>query len=745
MFKFISQFFMLFIFLTCLAKAEEFNNILINGNERVSDETILVFSDLSNKNFLDENSINDVLKKLYDSGFFNNVSIVIENKNLIIDVEENPIIQTVFIEGIKKKKVEESLFDVLTLKNRSSFNSFTAKKDVDKILNLLRSKGYYFSKVVSSSQDLGSNKINLIYKIELGKKARITKISFIGDKKFKDNTLRNVILSEEFQFWKIVSGKKFLNESLIELDKKLLNNFYKNKGFYDAFIETSFANYLGGEEFELIYSISSGKKYYFDNLSITLPIGYDKKDFNKLIKIFDELKGEPYSLNSINKILNGIDKIVAKEKYEFLKSNVDEKISDNLINLTFNIDESEKFYVEKINIFGNNITREDVIRNLFVVDEGDAFNQLLHKKTLNNLKSLNFFKTVNEDIINGTLENQKVINITVEEKPTGEISAGAGVGTGGGTLAFGVKENNFLGRGLKFGTDITISQEAVKGEISLNDPNYKGTNRSLDFSAQNQTTDRLKNFGYKSSKTGFSIGSGFEFYEDLFLNIGTSSYFEDLETDSTASATMKKQNGSYFDTFFNYTFAYDMRDQSYKPTDGFISRFTQNVPLISKNYTLTNSYDLRFYDKFFDENVLSYSLFASSTNALSGRDVKLSERLFLRENRLRGFETGKIGPMDGADFIGGNYTMAFNANATLPQIFPALQNTTFSLFFDAANVWGVDYNKGIADGGKIRTSVGLAVDFFTPIGPLNFSFSEPITKSKNDITEFFRFNLGTTF
>ena len=745
MFKFVSQFFILFIFLTCLAKTEEFNNILIKGNERVSEETILVFSDLSNKNFLDENSINDVLKKLYDSGFFNNISIVIENKNLIIDVEENPIIQTVFIEGIKKKKLEESLFDVLTLKNRSSFNSFTAKKDVDKILKLLRTKGYYFSKVVATSQDLGSNKINLIYKIELGKKARITKISFIGDKKFKDNTLRNVILSEEFQFWKIVSGKKFLNESLIELDKKLLNNFYKNKGFYDVFIETSFANYLGGEEFELIYSISSGKKYYFDNLSITLPIGYDKKDFNKLIKIFDELKGEPYSLNSINKILNGIDKVVAKEKYEFLKSNVDEKISDNLINLTFNIEESEKFYVEKINIFGNNITREDVIRNLFVIDEGDAFNQLLHKKTLNNLRSLNFFKTVNEDIINGTLENQKVINITVEEKATGEISAGAGVGTGGGTLAFGVQENNFLGRGLKFGTDITLSQESLKGEISLNNPNYKGTNRSLDFSAQSQTTDRLKNFGYKSSKTGFSVGSGFEFYEDLFLNIGTSSYFEDLKTDSNASATMKKQNGSYFDTFFNYTFAYDMRDQSYKPTDGFISRFTQNVPLISKNYTLTNSYDIRFYDKFFDENVVSYSLFASSTNALSGRDVKLSERLFLRENRLRGFETGKIGPMDGADFIGGNYSMAFNANATLPQIFPTLQNTTFSLFFDAANVWGVDYNKGIADGGKIRTSVGLAVDFFTPIGPLNFSLSEPITKSKNDVTEFFRFNLGTTF
>ena len=745
MFKLIFKIFIVFFLFTGSIRSEEFQNILINGNERISKETIIVFSDLPSEKFLDENSINNILKKLYKSGFFKNVVVRIENKNLIIDVEENPIIQTIFIEGIKKKKLVESLYEVLSLKDRSSFNLISVKKDTEAIINLLKVKGYYFSKVISSTNDLGSNKIDLFYNVELGKKAKITKISFIGDKKFKDGTLRNVILTEEFKFWKIISGKKFLNERLINLDKNLLNNFYKNKGFYDVVIDSSFANYLGDDEFELIYNISSGKKYYFNDLSLKLPIDYEDNDFDELKEIFVSLKGEPYSLNSINKILNEIDNIVLKEQYEFLKSDVNEEINDNLINLTFNIGESEKFYVEKINIFGNNITQEEVIRNVILVDEGDAFNELLHKKTLNNLKGLGFFKSVEDNIEIGTFDNQKIIDITVEEKPTGEISAGAGVGTGGGTLVFGIQENNFLGRGIEFGTDLAFSQETIKGEISLNNPNYKGTNRSLNFSAESQTTDRLKNFGYKSNKTGFSIGSGFEFYEDYFLNIGTSSYFEDLETDSSASATMKKQNGSYFDTFFNYTLALDQRDQRFRPTDGFISRFTQNIPLISKNYTLTNSYDVRFYDKFFDENVATYAFYASATNALSSEDVKLSERLFLRESRLRGFETGKIGPMDGSDFIGGNYSMAFNANTTLPQILPSLQNTNFSLFFDAANVWGVDYNKGIADGGKIRTSVGIAVDFFTPIGPLNFSLSEPLTQSKNDVTEFFRFNLGTTF
>ena len=745
MFKLIYKILIVFTLFTISARSQDFKDILINGNLRISDETILVFSDLPSKNFLDENAINDALKKLYSSGFFKNVIIKIENKKLIIEVIENPIIQTIFIEGIKNKKLNKSLNEVLILKNRSSFNSLLVKKDVDSILNLLKNKGYYFSKVVSSVQDLGSSKVDLFYDVELGKKAIITKISFIGDKKFKDSTLRNVILSEEFKFWKFISGKKFLNEGLINFDKKLMNNFYKNKGFYDVVIDSSFANYLGDDEFELVYNITSGKKYYFNELTLKLPTDYDTDDFNELNQIFSNLKGEPYSVNSITKILNEIDKIVMNEQYEFLKSTVDEKINSNLINLSFNIEESEKYYVEKINIYGNNITQEEVIRNVMIVDEGDGFNQLLHKKTLNNLNALNYFKDVKDEIIDGTLENQKIINITVEEKPTGEITAGAGVGTGGGTLVFGVNENNFLGRGLEFGTDIAFSQESVKGQISLNNPNYKGTNRSLDFSAESQTTDRLKSFGYKSNKTGFIMSSGFEVYEDYFLSIGTSSYFEDLETDSTASAAMKKQNGSYFDTFFNYTVALDTRNQRYKTTDGYISRFTQNVPLISNNYTLTNAYDFRVYDKFFNENVATYSIFISTTNALASKEVKLSERLFLSENRLRGFETGKIGPMDGADFIGGNYTMAFNVNATLPQILPSLQNTNFSLFFDAANVWGVDYNKGIADGGKIRTSIGLAVDLFTPIGPLNFSLSEPITKSKNDITEFFRFNLGTTF
>ena len=745
MFRFFIQLILLSIFLIFPSYSKNYEKIIIKGNERISNETILVFSEIQDNKSLDENSINEILKKLYKSGFFKDVTVKIENNNLTIDVLENPIIQTVFIEGIKRKKTEESLYEILSLKNRSSYNSTLIKKDEAAILSFLKDDGYYFSKVTSSYQDLGDNKIDLLYQIELGEKSKISKISFIGDKKFKDNKLKNIIISEEYKFWKFLSGKKYLNENLINYDKRLLNNFYKNKGFFNVVIESSFANYLGNDEFEIIYNISSGNKFYFNEFNLNLPLDYDRANFQQLDNIFKKLKGENYSLNSIDKILKEIDKIVLNEQFEFLKSTVNESIEDNLINLTFDIDESEKFYVEKINILGNNVTREEVIRNNLLVDEGDAFNELLQTRTLNNLRGLNFFSKVESEILTIDNENKKIINITVEEKPTGEIMAGAGVGTGGGSFAFGVTENNFLGRGIEFTSDISISTESLKGIISMNNPNYKGSNRSLNASLESTITDRLENFGYKSNKTGFSVGSGFEFYDDLYWNRGVSTYIEKLETDNTASASMKKQEGSYFDTFFNHTFSYDKRDQRYKTSDGYISRFSQNIPLISESYTLTNTYDYKIYNEWLDENVFSIGFFGKTSNSLAGKDIKLSDRLYLPASKLRGFESGKVGPKDGADFIGGNYAASINIATSLSQILPNSQNTNFSVFFDAANVWGIDYSSSLSDESKIRSSVGIAVDYFTPVGPLNFSLTEVITKGKNDITESFRFNLGTTF
>ena len=742
---FILRLFLILTLFTVPTFSKNYNEIVINGNKRISNETIKVFSSIPDNENLNENSINSILKNLYETGFFKDVSVMIENNKLIINVKENPIIQTVTIDGIKKTNIKESIIDVLSLKDRSSFNKALLKQDEESILNLLKTKGYYFATITTTLEDFGNNKINLTHNIDIGKRAKISKISFIGDKKIKDNKLKAVIVSEEYKFWKFISGKKFLNEKIIDFDKQLLGNFYKNLGFYNVKIESSYANYVGNNEFELIYNISSGTKYFFNNLNLTLPADYDESNFNRLKEIFTEVKGKNYSLNTIDKILKEIDNIVLNKEFEFLSSTISEELDGDLINLTFNITDSEKFYVEKINIIGNNITREEVIRNSLFVDEGDPFNDLLHARSINNIKSLNYFKNVKSEILPGTKDNQKIININVDEKPTGEISLGAGVGTAGATVGFSVKENNFLGRGIQFGTDITMGSNEVKGIISMSDPNYKGTNKSLDFSIESSVNNRLDRFGYKSSKSGISLGSGYEAYEDFRLNIGVSGFLEDLETDSTASTKMKAQNGSYFDTFFDYSLDYDKRNQRFQTTDGFRSTFSQNIPLISESYSLTNRYDYKYYSTWLKENVATIGFYGSTITSLTGGDVKLSERIHLPTRKLRGFEAGKLGPKDGFDYVGGNYALSFNLATTLPQILPSLQDVDFSLFYDAANVWGLDYSKTKSEGSKIRSSIGLAIDYFTPLGPLNFSFTEVLTQDAGDVTETFRFNLGTTF
>ncbi len=736
--------FLILFFTISYTIAEIVNKIEIKGNKRIANETIIMFTKVQLGDNLNENSLNIILKNLYGTNFFKDVSVRLEKNALLILVEENPLIENIVYNGIKSKTLKEKLTQNLKLKSRSSFSQILLKQDRDSIISSLKDTGYYFSKVEVAILELGNNKIDLVFEIDLGDKAKIKKISFVGDKIYKDRKLRNLIVSEEYKFWKIVSGKKYLNENLINFDKRLLKNFYLNKGFYDVEINSSFARLMEDNQFELVFNINSNKKFYFGDLKLELPIDYEKSNFETLNKIFKEIKNEPYSINAVQEIINEIDSIAIKEQYQNIRARVEEDILDNKINLTFKIDETEKFYVEKINIFGNNITRESVIRNQLFIDEGDPFNEILSNKSINEIKSLDFFRSVNSEIIEGQDENSKVINITVEEKPTGEIMAGAGVGTNGELFEIGIKENNYLGKGLKIESNLSLGSDRVTGTFKVRDPNFNDTSKSVNYGIEANEIDKLGAFGYKSKKIGGSIGTNFEFLKDVRLGLETSSFFEDIETDSTASVRQKKQEGSYFDTYLNFNFDYDRRNQKFKTSEGFRSYYSANLPLVSDTNTLTNFYNYKVFSELYENNVSSIGFSLKAANSITGDDIKLSERLYIPQKKLRGFVNGSVGPKDGDDFIGGNYYAIVNFNSTLPQILPNSQNIDISTFIDVANLWGVD-DKSLDESSEIRSSIGLGIDWFTPVGPLNFSFAQPISKSSTDKTETFRFNLGTSF
>jgi outer membrane protein insertion porin family len=361
--------------------------------------------------------------------------------------------------------------------------------------------------------------VDLIININLGDKASIGKIEFIGDKKFKDRTLRNVIISEESKFWKFISKNKFINQNLIERDKRLLKNFYLNRGYYDVSIESTNASFQDNKKFKLIYKINSGEQYIINNTKLILPIDYDPINFQKLELKLSELNNELYSFSQISRVVEEIDKISLSREYDFINAEViEKKVADNKIDIEFIIKETDKFYVERINIFGNNITQENVIRNSLEIDEGDPFNELLNAKSLNNLKSLNIFKEVKSNITDGDKINTKVINLEVTEKPTGEITLGAGVGSEGGSFGFGVTENNFLGKGVKLGTSLRVSEDTIRGNFSVTNPNFNYSNKMLITNVESTTIDKLQDNGYETTKTGFSFGTRYEQYERcLFL------------------------------------------------------------------------------------------------------------------------------------------------------------------------------------------------------------------------------------
>jgi outer membrane protein insertion porin family len=725
--------------------ADKINTIVIEGNERITDETVIGFLPVKIGDNISSEQINLITKDLYNTNFFENISVSYRNETLLITLNENPIIQKITYNGINSDRLKNLVTENLKLIDRSSFIKSFAEQDETTILNNLKKNGYYFSKVFTKVENLDDNKVNIFYDIELGKKAKINKISFIGEKIFKDKVLKNVILSEEYKFWKFISGKKYLNEGLVDFDKRLLRNFYLNKGYYNVKISSSFAKVTNDEQFELIYNINSGEKIFFGDFKLNIPSNYDESNFSDLIKTFNNLKDEPYSINSLNKITSQIDLIALYEEYETIKIDVVENIDENLLNIEFIIQESEKNLISKINVFGNNITRENVIRNQFEIDEGDFYNEILFNKTINNLKSLNFFKNVNADINQLKDKNEINIDIIVEEKSTGEIGASAGGGTNGGTAGFYIKENNYLGKGLGLNANLELTSETVKGLFSITNPNYNDTDKKVYLSLEASETDKLKDFGYKTKRTGFSYGTNFEFLDDLEIGIGNSNYLEKIDTNSTASALQNKQKGNYFDSFLNLNFAYDKRNQNFRPTDGYRNYYGLEIPLISDNNTLSNIFDYKYYTELYDDNVTMFAFYAKASNSLTNDNIKLSERNFIPFRKLRGFESGRIGPKDGKDFIGGNYASAANIATSLPGIFKENQNIDFNLFFDAANVWGVDYNSSLDNADEIRSSIGINIDWLTTLGPLNFSVAQPITKSKTDVTETFRFNIGTSF
>ena len=423
---------------------------------------------------------------------------------------------------------------------------------------------------------------------------------------------------------------------------------------------------------------------------------------------------------------------------------MEEIIENDIVNIVFNIFEGEKNLVERINITGNNITNEEVIRGELILDEGDPFVNLNLEKSIAEIKARRIFKKVNYEVLEGSKKNLKIINIDVEEQPTGEISAGAGIGTSGGSFAFNIRENNWLGEGKSVAFDLQLDRESLAGQLSFVNPNYDFLGNSLNYSIANEKNDK-PNQGYENSIISASIGTGFEQYKDTNLNLSIAASHDDLKTEDTASSSLKKQAGTFTELSGRYGISFDKRDRVFMPTEGSIINFNQELPIYADKPFISNTFSSSVYKSFGEDIIGASKFYISSINSIDDEDVRLSKRKNLSSKRLRGFERGRVGPVDGADHVGGNYAAALNFETNLPNLLPESSNTDVGLFLDIGNVWGVDYDSSLDDSNKIRSSTGVAASWLSPLGPMTFILSQNLSKADTDETESFTFNLGTTF
>ena len=725
------------------AKSEIIKNIEINGNERVSDQTVIIFSNLKIGDNINTNDLNISLKEIYNTNYFEDVQISFFDGTVKINVKENPIIQSIKINGIKKNNILEKIEEVTSKIEKYPFIRNQVNEQVIFLKNILKSYGYYFVELETSITSNDNNTVDLIYNFKLGEVAKISKINFIGNKVFRDNTLRNVIISEESKFWKFITRNKFVDSNRIKADVSRLINFYQNRGYFDVSIKSTTAIINEEKQFELIFNIDSGNKFYFNNFDFTSTDNLPIESIEKFKKNTVNLKGKRYSKKIINDLIDNLNEFTLRNEFVFINAKYDEiVITENKIDVVIKFDELEKNFVERINILGNFITDEKVIRNSLIIDEGDPYNDILFDRSIQNLKAKNIFKSVKYSAKKNKSSN-KIIDIEVEEKPTGEIFAGAGTGTTGSTLTAGIKENNYLGLGIVLDTNFTITDDTLKGKFSVLNPNYDNSDKSLKTSIENSTNDLMTSSGYKTNRLGFAIGTEFEQMSDFYVNLETSVFYEDLETSSKANKIVKRQEGNYFENLISYSLSYNKLNQNYQPSDGFINKFSQTLPLISDDASLENSFTSSLYHSIGENLILSANLYLKTINSIDD-NVRISKRVFIPTRRLKGFEGGKIGPKDGTEYIGGNYATALNLNSTLPNLIFENENIDFNFFIDMANVWEVDYDSSL-DSNKIRSSTGISVNWYSAIGPLTFSYAIPLSEAETDITEKFRFQIGTSF
>lgn len=724
----------------------------IRGTQRIEPSTVINYLNLRQGDEITEYALNDALKSLFATGLFADVQIGAQGGVVIVEVLENPIINQIAFEGNKEVKDEE-LAREISLKPRQVFTRTRAQADVARVYEIYRRTGRFAASVDPKIIQLDQNRVNLVFEIVEGDKSKIKGIRFAGNKAFSDDALRTEIQSKEDRWYRFLGSDDMYDPDRMEYDAELLRRFYLKHGYADFRVVSANAELREGtDNFYVTYTVEEGPRYKIGRIAIDSKLrGFDANALRDSVAI---LPGEWYDADQVQKSADAMTDTLGDMQYAFMavRPTVERKRDAETIDLTFEVGESPRVFVERIDIHGNVRTIDKVVRREMMLSEGDPFNRSKLARSEQKMRDLDFFEKVNVKTVPGSAPDKTVVDIEVAEKSTGEISIGAGFSTNDGPLAdLRLRERNFLGKGQDVLFATTLAGSRTQFDFSFTEPYFLDRDLQAGFDAFHMTRDWQDEASYDQRRTGGGLRLGYPLSEKWRQTFRYR--YEDNEimnVKSTASLFVRQQEGRRSTSSVGQRLTYDSRDSRLWPTEGLYSWLdTEIAGLGGDARYVSGTLGSSYYHPFFDRKVVFNIL--GETGAIGGyadEDVRINERFYLGGNNLRGFERGGVGPRDAAtdDALGGNYFYRGSAELSFPLGLPEEMGVQGHAFTDFGSIWEIDQTgPGILDENSIRASAGIGLSWRSPMGPLRFDLSQPYIKEDFDKKEVFRFSFGTRF
>ncbi|TPG61422.1 outer membrane protein assembly factor BamA [Roseomonas nepalensis] len=729
----------------------------VQGNQRIEAETIRSYMLLQPGDAFEEDRLDRSLRTLYATGLFRDVRVSRQGERILVQVEENPIVSRVAFEG-NSKLSDDVLRNAVQLRARSVFTPQAAQADRSRVLDLYASRGRLSATVEPKIIRLDQNRVDVVFEVNEGEVALVSRINFVGNRSYSDSRLKEIVATREAAWYRPFSSSDTYDPERLNFDRELLRRFYLRQGFADVNVTASTAELTPDRTgFFVTYVVEEGRRYRFGKVETTSSLRNVTAD--QLRPEVTISSGDQYDGEAVERIAETMSDRANALGAPFVE--VTPRIVRNAeagtVDITFEVKEGNRLYVERIDVTGNVRTQDRVIRRELRLAEGDAFNAAQVRRSRQRIRDLGYFSDATINTSPGSAPDRVILGTNVTERATGEVSLGGGYSTDAGALAdVGLRERNLLGTGVDARINGVLAQRRSQLDLSVTDPSFLDRNLAVGADVFYINRDLTSYSGYRERRYGFALRAGYEYNEFLRQSFSyTLSQRNIYDIVAGASRYIQEQRGETLLSQVGQTLTYDRRDSRLDPRTGYLIRLGTDVAGLGGDVSyvrgrVDGAYYIPFERLLGDPNyVLALLGSVGYLAPFGGKDERIVDRFFLGGENLRGFRTAGAGPRDVAsvsrDSLGGRFLYTQTTEFRFPLPIPDEIGITGRAFVDVGGLSGSSSGVGVVDESSPRVGAGVGVSWRSPFGLINLDFGKAVVKKSYDETQIFRFGFGTRF